>query len=231
MNIDRVSGSTCQQPISGEYVKKSRIHRGQYSVKIECKVFAAPPALGAIGVASIQGVGLTCMTCRPRDPPANSAITAPHYAGRILNMGYSNNLRHFSPHRFRFPSARPFPFNPWCGFPLTRDRLTWAWKFLSRENLWDGIGFSFLFFFLISSRPYKALDEKFCKFCVVLRFFDIFSNWVIDNISLLLVDVFTIIHDLWLVDNRRVLARILNIISSILANKTKRLVTFWKKKG
>lgn len=40
--------------ISGEYVKKSRIHRGQYSVKIECKVFAAP-ALGVIGVASIGG--------------------------------------------------------------------------------------------------------------------------------------------------------------------------------
>lgn len=54
MNIDRVSESTCQQPISGEYVKKRRIHRGQYSVKIECKVFAAP-ALGAIGVASIGG--------------------------------------------------------------------------------------------------------------------------------------------------------------------------------
>lgn len=118
MNIDRVSGSTCQQPISGEYVKKSRIHRGQYSVKIECKVFAAPPALGAIGVASIQGVGLTCMTCRPRDPPANPAITAPHYAGRILNMGYSNNLRHFFPPPFPFPSCSSVSFQPLMRFSL-----------------------------------------------------------------------------------------------------------------
>lgn len=37
------------------------------------------------------------MTCRPRDWPAESAITAPDYAGRILSMGYSNNLDFYFP--------------------------------------------------------------------------------------------------------------------------------------
>lgn len=48
------------------------------------------------------------MTCRPRDRPANSAITAPYYAGRILNMGYSNNLA------TSLISSSPdsFPFHP-----------------------------------------------------------------------------------------------------------------------
>lgn len=180
------------------------------------------------------------MTCRPRDLPANPAITAPHYAGRILNMGYSNNLRHFPP-PFPHPSPStvsvslltvrflPTPMR----FSLTRDRLAWAWKFLSRENpLWvqslgqiSGIG-DFSLSLLVSCSYKEAWTRKFCKVSSS-AFWYLFHCRVIDSVSLL-AQVFTIIT--WFVARVRDNSFSGYLISAIFSNKTKCLVTLWKNK-
>lgn len=84
-------------------------------------------ALGAIGRFP-RGVGLTCMTCRPRDRPAKPTITAPNYAGRILSMGYSNNLDvALSLLPFRKPRGARY-FNEMTGDGSTTLIYTWFKK-------------------------------------------------------------------------------------------------------